>query len=123
MEELIMYVIVNNDLNMSGGKIAGQVGHAITNYIKEINDYKIYNIDEYDRYLRWSSDIRTKKIIVLKANQNELEKIEKMNIYYPTRDLGYTEVPCGSLTAICLGVNTKENFIKNIPKVKRFRLL
>ena len=108
--ELIQYIIVNKDLNMSTGKIASQVGHVCTvcavhstvNHIVEFDDW--YNGEQ--------------KKIILQAHQNVLEKLE--NNYYSIRDKGYTEIEPNSLTAVSLGIMTRE---QAEPIVKRLQLL
>jgi len=96
-----MYLIVNNDLQMGKGKIAGQVGHAscaITRLLHGKND---------SNYNKWLREGEAK--IVLKATSSEiLELLDKYN-YENTKetnkclavhDAGHTQIPANSLTVI-----------------------
>lgn len=127
-QELIMYILVNKDLEMSTGKIAGQVGHVITEYFydvwlnhsiktMEISGKKPYQIRE--NYIKWYNS--NQKKIILKAPQKLLEKLE--NNYFAIRDLGLTEIESNNLTAVCLGIGTRDEFYEKISKLKRLRLL
>jgi len=118
-DELVMYILVNEDLNMSAGKIAGQVGHAISKYANGI----ICNLACGDKtvFAKWSKWMPIQKKIILKAPQLLLEKLEEG--YWGIRDLGLTEIDANSLTAICLGIDTREGFYERMPKLKRLRLL
>ena len=114
--ELIMYIVVNKDLNMSKGKIAAQASHTCTEYL--IKTLTGDNQEEKNRLFEWYNDCQKK--IVLGAHQNVLEKLEKEGKYFPVRDCGFTEIPENSLTAICLGVKQKDE-ISNV--TKRLQLL
>ncbi len=128
-DELIMYFIVNKELNMSPGKIATQVAHTLThylNYIKNIHSVEVANKGFYKEEDQESKDLRnyyhwyngSQKKIILKAKQPTLEKLEED--YWNTRDLGLTEVEENSLTCVCLGIKTREDAK---PIVKRLQLL
>ena len=108
--ELIQYIIVNKDLNMSTGKIASQVGHVCTICASTLvtEDYLIF----------WEWYMGEQKKIILQAHQNVLEKLE--NDYYSIRDKGHTEIEPNSLTAVSLGIMTRE---QAEPIVKRLQLL
>ena len=120
-EEIVMYFINNKDLEMSTGKIAGQEAHALTKYydylwgsrsIRELEKTK-----ERDKYYEWINQYGQKKII-LKGKQSILENLE--GEYWGVRDLGLTEIEENSLTCICLGIGTRDEF-KTI--TKRLQLL
>lgn len=95
------YIIVNNELNMSKGKIASQVAHGIL----EVHRFLILNNINHDRWL-----LNGEKIIVLKANSKIIkniieefnDKIPKDNIFniFPIYDAGKTEIKENSLTVI-----------------------
>ena len=93
---------------MSAGKLAAQVGHACT----------ICAVNELGNALFTEWYKNSQKKIVLAGHQKDLEKLESEG-YYAVRDNGLTEIPSGSLTAISLGVNIKEDVLK---RVKRFQL-
>lgn len=111
MEELIQYIIVNKDLNMSPGKIAAQVGHVCTicacHYMTNGKDTTWggtmeINKEKFDKWYQGEQ-----KKIVLAGHQKELEKLVEAGFIF-IRDAGYTEIPAGSLTVVSLGITTRE---------------
>ena len=123
MEELVQYIIVNKDLEMSPGKIAAQVGHVCTictyQYLTLGEDKtwcQLKNVDK-DKFNKWYKGDQKK--IVLHAHQKELEKLVDAGFIY-IHDNGLTEIPAGSLTVVSLGIMSKE---EAKPLVKRFQLL
>ena len=115
-DELIMYIIINKDLKMSIGKTAAQAAHSCTNYL--INTMAGNNLFEKNKLSEWYNDCQKK--IVLGAHQKNIEKLSKDSRFFPIYDKGLTEIPDGSLTAICLGIHRKDD-IQDI--TKRFQLL
>lgn len=123
MEELIEYIVVNKDLKMSPGKIAAQVGHVCTicahHYITNLNK------DWNNKFLAWFE--KDQKKIVLEGHQKDLEKLISLNedrdfsnkVFF-IKDNGLTEIPAGSLTAVSLGIMTRE---EAKPYTKRLQLL
>lgn len=114
--ELVMYIIINKDLKMSPGKTAAQAAHACTNYL--VNTMNGSSAFEKNRLSEWYND--SQKKIVLGAHQKTMEKLEKDSRSFSIHDNGLTEIPSGSLTAICLGIHTKEE-VSDI--TKRLQLL
>ena len=97
-EEEKMYILVNNLLKMSPGKIASQVAHVVLKYGSNFN----YNH-------KWSN-----KIVVLKAPEDFMIKCSEIGYNNMCqKDLGLTEVKEGSITAICLGVGKKFEFFSD----------
>jgi peptidyl-tRNA hydrolase len=109
MDELIQYYVVNQDLNMSTGKVAAQVAHVAT----IIAMYEGGN----DNFHNWFQKSDQKKII-LKGKQKDLEKLIDQGFYY-IRDNGLTEIPAGSLTVAGLPPMPKSEAQQY---VKRLRL-
>lgn len=107
--ELIQYIIVNEDLNMSVGKIAAQVGHACT--ICAVKE------GSTDRFAQWYNSEQKK--IVCRAHQNYLEGLERKG-FYAVRDNGHTEVAPNSLTVVSLGIMSRK---EALPYTKRLQLL
>ena len=99
-----MYIIVNDDLKMSKGKIASQVGHVVQIIIENIIGYYIDNKKNkeselyYDNYVKWKDGGSTK--IVLKSNQQNIEKLIKLKGIEYIRDAGKTQIEPNSLTVI-----------------------
>ena len=115
-DELILYFIVNQELNMSKGKIAVQVAHVAT-IIAYDNLYNCQNGYEHVNFIKWYNSDQKK--IVLRGKQKDLEKLVEQGFYY-IRDNGLTEVAHGSLTCVSLGVMRKSEAQKY---VKRLQLL
>lgn len=138
MEKLVEYILVNKELNMGVGKIAGQVAHVqtvIDNKIFEL-DGKIYFLSEeildedimdtrfakekelINNYYDWLySGSQTK--IILRAKEKDLLKAIDMGAVY-IRDNGLTEIPSGSLTVVGFFPQPKDNLVDF---TKKFQLL
>lgn len=88
-----MYLLVNSDLGMGKGKIAGQCGHAVQYLIEELV------VRPIPAYTHWRENGAAK--IVYKAPQHVLEMLLKK---YPeavaVRDAGLTQIAPNSLTVI-----------------------
>ena len=114
-QELIQYIIINKDLNMSSGKIAAAAAHAATTctFI-----YLQSGSTVIEKWASWYYDYKQKKII-LQAHQSFLEKYEDNLAYFRVRDIGCNEVEPNSLTAISLGIMTRE---EAEPIVKRLQI-
>lgn len=138
MGKLVEYILVNKELNMGVGKIAGQVAHVqtvIDNKIFELDD-KIYFLSEetldedimdtrfakekelINNYYGWLySGSQTK--IILRAKEKDLLKAIDMGAVY-IRDNGLTEIPSGSLTVVGFFPQPKDNLVDF---TKKFQLL
>lgn len=132
MEKIVEYILVNKELNMSVGKIAGQVAH-----VQTVIDNKIFELvlseeilDEdsmgsfakekelTNNYYDWFySGSQTK--IILRAKEKDLLKAIDMGAVY-VRDNGLTEIPSGSLTAVGFFPQPKDNLVDF---TKKFQLL
>ena len=97
--DLKMYILVNKDVKIGKGKLAGQVGHAVNVYIYNImkngSEIEKHLLDKY-----MSGEI--KKIIVYDTQEN-LEEFEKDG-YISIRDKGYTELDPNTLTCVNYGI-------------------
>lgn len=112
-----MYILINKDIEITKGKLAGQVSHSVMRYF--YLKYKEDDLDEIKDYMEGKE-----KKIMLAVSEKELLKLEKDNIennlgYSVVRDAGYTELEPNTLTCICLGIFKEEDTPK---KVKRMRL-
>lgn len=120
----IMYIVVNKDLDMSVGKIAAQVSHAVYDYLYNEYEAELIETGETDFYYwkmrNFKEDGDT--ICILKASEKELSKFQKEG-YTTVIDRGYTEIPKDSITAVNLGIYDRER-PNDIPKfIRRLRLL
>lgn len=117
---LYMYILVNDDLKMGKGKIAGQVGHVVGLLTEEIIR-KSYEFDKgipdcYSRYMMWKATGYAK--VILKASEEQILQLinEPESMYI--RDAGRTQIAPDSLTVLGFypNANLKEKF-------KDFKLL
>jgi PTH2 family peptidyl-tRNA hydrolase len=112
---MYMYFLVNDDLKMGKGKIAGQVAHVaglITETIIRQEYESLRRPDCYTRYMQWKLTGHTK--VVLKASQAQIEEMlnEPESMYI--RDSGKTQIAPNSLTVIGFypSSDLKEKFAK-----------
>jgi peptidyl-tRNA hydrolase len=115
-EEYVVYIIINSDLKMKKGKMIAQGCHVFYNLSQGV----WLNQDQTDRLLNWeSSDER--KIITLKANQEEIKELIKDFRFFCTVDAGFTQVPKGSITALAVLMTKEEK--ENHTILKELKLL
>jgi len=118
-QDYVMYIFVNDDLKMSKGKIASQVGHVVQKIIEDIyenisiNNKK--NKDIYNNYISWRDG---SKKIILKASITQLHMLLQEYKCFPIYDAGKTQIQPNSLT--CVGFYPSNN---NQEKFKHFKLL
>lgn len=111
------YIIINKDLEMSPGKIAGQAAHASVGFTYSYGDEDLAVFD-------WFNYHAQRKIVVGLTEEkirNAMFKLTEEKIpFYVVRDTGKTEVEANSLTAIAIRPMSNEN----TPKwFARWRLL
>jgi PTH2 family peptidyl-tRNA hydrolase len=90
---LAMYILVNSDIKIGKGKLAGQVGHAVAVYFYRGNYTKEF-IDDY---------MKIQKKIILQCPQNKLEELEQEG-YITIRDKGLTQLEPDTLTCVNMGI-------------------
>jgi|688.fasta_scaffold953027_2 peptidyl-tRNA hydrolase len=97
-----LYIIVNDTLKMTTGKIISQCCHSVVS----MNKNKFYK--------SWISN--NQPIVVLKASENVLyEIINNIKDVVEIYDMGLTQVSSGSLTCISLPLSdTYPAIIKNL---------
>lgn len=117
-KEMTAYIIVNESLGMSKGKIASQSAHAIL----DVHRFLLRNNIEHSRWTSYGE-----KIVVVKASESQLKlflssyenkipDINKFNLF-PIYDAGKTEVESGSLTVIAstpITDDVKPDFIREL---------
>lgn len=133
----VLYLIVNNSLNMGTGKIAAQVGHAVDIIRDEIDNLKSISIKyqktdktilsqaeidkfevanrKYNNYLLWRQVGRRK--VVLTADAKEFEKLKAEECFI-VHDAGLTQVSAGSETVISLLPMRKNDAPKIIKRLQ-----
>ena len=127
-DEIIMYVVVPISLNLPGGKLAIQVGHAVQLSMDNIvgRHDRLYQIDQ-DNYYDWYQAWRPRphaKVLLKVDNHAHLEKLAKKLTdgsvpFVTVMDEGRTIVKPGTVTA--LGLPPMPRSVAE-PFVKRLRL-
>lgn len=101
-DEPSLYILVNQDLKMSRGKVGAQVGHAVQDIVEEAMKatYASARSKRFDlrTYHTWSKSGSRK--IVMKGSQKALESHLEDADCVSVRDEGLTEVDPGSLTVV-----------------------
>jgi peptidyl-tRNA hydrolase len=117
-DKIVMYIVVNADLDMGKGKIASQVGHVVQLITEEIirTGYESRPLPEsYLTYMKWRTNC-TK--IVLKATESQMNELMKMKEARYIIDDGQTQVKPNSLTVLGFFPSAKLGDV-----VKDFKLL
>ncbi len=87
-----MYIIVNKDLKMGVGKIAGQVGHGVAKLTR------ILEKNPTQTYKSWVKTAEAK--IVLKGSEKQMLELSEKYKCIQIHDAGKTQIPEGSMTVI-----------------------
>lgn len=123
-DKIVEYIIINKELGMGVGKVAGQVAHVQTiidnkiRYIaglKELNEKDLSVLGWYEDWFLNGSQTK----IILRAKEKDLLKAIEMGAF-PIRDNGLTEIPAGSLTVVGSLPQPKSNLQEF---TRRFQLL
>jgi peptidyl-tRNA hydrolase len=144
--DYVMYIFVNNDLQMSKGKIASQVGHVVQKIIEDIYENKTINQTinktinqtinktinktinqtinqtinkkKIDIFNRYNNWKNGSKKIILRASYLELLELQQESEAVSIYDAGKTQINANSLT--CIGFYPS---CYNQEKFKKFKLL
>lgn len=119
----VMYLIVRESLNMSTGKTAAQVGHAVGMMCRiyyliqgKLGTWNEKETIRVSNYMNWENESFRK--IVLKADDKEWKKLKEQCECFVVRDAGLTEVAAGSETVIGLWPTLKSNAPKLVRKLQ-----
>lgn len=99
--EIKQYFVVNNDLKMGHGKIAGQVSHVCGIITEEIirASYECLPTPSYVYdYMKWRTNGMAK--IILKGTEEQLQMLIKDHGARYIIDAGRTQIPANSLTVV-----------------------
>ena len=116
-KEHYMYILVNDDLKMGKGKIAGQVGHVVglitDNILTDFYNSKKSEqeaSDTYKKYVQWFNSGSAK--IILKATEEQIKSFIGQPESAYILDMGKTQIAPNSLTVIGFypNLNLKEKF-------------
>lgn len=107
MSNKAMYILVNENIKIGKGKLAGQTAHAsltwlYRNFIKDYSGNHIEITEEMQNFLDDYMEVQKK--IILKCPQSKLEELEKEQKYIVIRDKGLTQLKPNTLTCICIGI-------------------
>ena len=114
MKDLRMYILVNNDIEISKPKLAGQTAHA--------SNILTYRMCKENNPLIGEYMLGSIKKIILSCPQKKLEELESLG-YVTIRDKGLAELEPNTLTCVTVGVLDKDNVPDDFKFVKRLRLL
>lgn len=91
-----MYVVVNQALGMRSGKVAAQVGHAVSYIVRHLERSQQKHLS----YRHWIESGERK--IILKASSEQIVEILEKHTKHciPVYDEGRTQIPSGSLTCV-----------------------
>lgn len=118
MEEK-MYILVNEDIKISKGKLAGQVGHAVASYM--FNVMKEIESEGKSREFRRISDyMKEQKKVILRCPESELVNLEDNESYNAIRDKGITHLKPGTLTCVNIGIYNDSNVPEWVKKLKLY---
>ena len=124
-DPIIMYLIVRESLNMSIGKTAAQVGHAVQMlHLKYDQEYQFWlggdvcNFNQVKIFQEWLETFSRK--VVLKADEKEFIKVqtELPNDIVIVTDAGLTELNPQTDTVIGVFPMRKSNVPKIIKKLQ-----
>ncbi len=113
-EDLRMYILVNKDIEISKGKLAGQVGHAVATYFYSMLAFMPQLIKNYMS--------TAQKKIILYSSQTMLQELEDRG-YIAIRDKGWTELQTNTLTCINLGIVDYNNIPTELEFIKQLKLV
>ena len=129
-DKIVEYILVNKELNMGVGKIAGQVAHVqtildnrITNYKNHVANPSLLNVPEdWPEFIKWYESwflLGPQTKVILKAKEKDLLKAIEMGAF-GIRDKGFTEIAPNSLTVAGFLPQPKSNLVSF---TKKFQLL
>jgi len=131
-----MYILVNKELHMKTGKIAGQVGHGVAAVVRLMEKLKTKSslpkdlLECLETYEAWTNGFECK--VVLQATTEEMKSlaakydIRNLNsesnttFAIPVFDAGKTQIPTGSFTTLTFIPIFEENAP---PLLKSLKLL
>ena len=133
-----MYILVNEDIKIGKGKLAGQVGHAVASYFNkfvegltdEVDKMWVrflqsmpflprmdvnYSVVELERLREYMNTAQKK--IILKCPQATLESLDESK-YIFIRDNGLTQLEPNTLTCVNIGILTEDEVPEWIKELK-----
>ena len=116
--DLRMYILVNQDIEINKGKLAGQVGHAVASMFYNQLKYSDKLLPIMREYMEGSQ-----KKIILYCPQSKLEELEREG-YVAIRDEGWTDLEPNTLTCVNFGlVDYSKEFPEDCQFIKKLKLV
>lgn len=116
MKDYRMYILVNEDIKINKGKLAGQVGHAVA-----VMFYRLWC--DFEKPLPVINEyMKLQKKIILYCSQIKLEKLESEG-YITIRDRGLTDLPPNTLTCVNLGLVDLNDIPEKLEFIKELKLV
>ena len=121
--EQVLYILVNSDIKIAKGKLAGQVGHAV-----DVFYYHFYEQTERISSPTYTGVTRANiqayhqtgiKKIILKCDEATLLQLESAG-YLAIRDRGLTHLAPNTLTCVCAGLFEKGSAPEWIQQLKLY---
>ena len=114
MEDLRMYILINQDIEIGKGKLAGQVGHAVAVYF--------YNHWHEHSTLITQYMQNVQKKIILSCSEGKLLELEQQD-YIAIRDKGLTQLKPNTLTCVNLGIIDYNDIPVQLEFIKDLKLV
>lgn len=104
--ELIEFIIINADLNLSAAQYAVHISHVSTK--AALSEFQT------EKFKIWYQEGTNQKKILLKTNEKTLEEFEKK--FFSSRDTGHNNIKENQLIAVSLGILSRKEAEKYTEK-------
>lgn len=100
-DEITMVIITRKDLQLSKGKLAAQVGHAVMECVLKADKTTPKILDQYRRN-------GGRKVVLFAKDENEIKRLygaiaaDGITCHL-VKDAGHTEIPPGTVTVLGVG--------------------
>lgn len=109
-DEVVLYFVVNKELNLSVGKLSSQIARVSSNITSKYRNEASFK--------KWVEGSQT--VIVLQAKEKTLKKLIELGFEY-TIDEGRTEIAENSLTVVGLEPMSKTEALKYIKRLQLYK--
>lgn len=115
-DELVEYFVINSELEMSPGKVSAQIGHVAT--MIAVEHMAPQGHPNKHVFLDWF--LKEQKKVILQGKTKDLEKLVAQG-FTAIHDVGYNEVPSGSLTCVGLQPMTRADAKPYIKRLQTYK--
>jgi PTH2 family peptidyl-tRNA hydrolase len=120
-----MAIVVRKDLELSPGKLAGQVAHAAIGCYRKTLEENMEDHQKEDLIWEWFYEGQAKIILQVPTEQDLQNLLAKCVLYkvpyYEVRDMGLTELEPDTFTCIGIGPELTENLNKITGNLKLYK--